>query len=817
VVTERAERRTAVLGPGPSTFVGREQELAALTGLLGSARLVTLVGPGGSGKSRLALEAADGMASADREVVVVELAALRDPALVPAAIAGALGLRASGSEAPFERLVRFLESDGADRLLLLDNLEQLLPAAAETVAELLGRCPGLRLLVTSRVPLNLRAEQVFRVEPLPVPGAEVEPGALADVPSVALFAERARAVQPGFRLEESNGSTVAALCRNLDGLPLALELAAARLRLLSPTALLARLEQGLGVLAGGPVDAEERHRTLRDTIAWSVALQPPREAALFGRLGVFRGGFDLSAVQAVAEPGIVDSEDELLERLGVLVDQSLVRVADGAAQPRFGMLETIREYAREHLEDERTLRDAHLVYYLALAEDADRELNGPGHATAARRIGADIENLRAALSWAETSGRHAELLRLAAALALYWRLHGDIREGRDRLERAIALAPSGDPALARALLGLARIAETLRDPGYGRHDRAALEAAQASGDERTAGRALLGIAYEHADTDRLDEATAVLERVLEIGHSVPDATLVCDALVLSGSIARERADFQRARACCEEAGTVAVKAGYATSRGVQLNNLAMLVRQMGEPRRALSLLTDAVEVHAAVGDHDGQGWAMLGQAFALTDLFRVAEARTAIHEGLALGSSTGSPDHRLHALSAIALWLGVASQPREALQAWAAHERGRSEIGFPYGDGDRSRLGPLVARDRRAAGEPRASLAWAEGEAMDLEAALTAALRAMDAVDLAHRPSRPLDPRGRVLTRREVEVLALVGEGCSDGQIAERLFISKKTASVHVANIKDKLGTGNRVETALAAVRMGLVPATASD
>ncbi len=241
----------------------------------------------------------------------------------------------------------------------------------------------------------------------------------------------------------------------------------------------------------------------------------------------------------------------------------------------------------------------------------------------------------------------------------------------------------------------------------------------------------------------------------------------------------------------------------------------MLVRQMGDPRRALSLLTEAGQVLEAVGDHDGQGWAVLGQAFALTDLGRLAEARAAIHEGLALGSSTASPDDRLHALSAIALWLGAAGQPLPALRAWAAHERGRSEIDFPYGPEDRARIEPLVARDRRAAGEPLASLAWAEGEAMDLEAALSAALRAMDAVDLAHhKSSRPLDPRGAALTRREVEVLALVGEGCSDGQIAERLFISKKTASVHVANIKDKLGTENRVETALAAVRMGLVPAT---
>ena len=329
-------------------------------------------------------------------------------------------------------------------------------------------------------------------------------------------------------LDGAEAPTIGAICRRLDGLPLALELAAARLRLLSPAALLARLEEGLGVLAGGPIDVPDRQRTLRDTIAWSVALLPPREAALFGRLGVFRGGFDLAAALRGRGARHRGHRGRAARgALGARRPQPRARQPTSRGQPRFGMLETIREYAREHLEDEPTLRDRHLAHYLALAEEADRALNGPGHAAAARRLGADIENLRAALSWAETSGRHAELLRLAAALGLYWRLHGDIREGRDRLERAISLAPTGDPALARALVGLARIILVLGDPAQRRPARPGrprrLPRHQGTNGPRV-GRSSASPSST-CETGRLDEAIAVLERVLEIGHRVPDATL----------------------------------------------------------------------------------------------------------------------------------------------------------------------------------------------------------------------------------------------------------------------------------------------------
>jgi predicted ATPase/DNA-binding CsgD family transcriptional regulator len=816
VVTESGEQRTSFLGPGLSTFVGREREIEDLTGLVESARLVTLVGPGGSGKTRLALEAAERFRGTDgRQVDVAELAALRDPALVPAAIAQALGLRATGSEAPFELVARHVGR--GDQLLVLDNLEQLLPGAAATLAELLGRCPALRLLVTSRVPLNLRAEHVFRVEPLPVPGTDANLEELSAVPSVALFLERARASGSEVRPDPVAAGTIAAICRRLDGLPLAIELAAPRLRLLSPTALLARLEEGLGVLAGGPLDVPDRQRTLRDTIAWSVELLPAREAALFGRLGVFRGGFDLAAALAVAAPGIVDTEDELLEALSVLVDHSLVRVAQSEGTPRFAMLETIREYAREHLDDEPILRDRHLAHYLALAEEAAARLEGPGRKSMARRIEDEAQNLRAALGWAEVHARAADMLRLTAALGFYWREHGDLREGRDWLERAAALAgPDPSAPLAQTLIGLSRIVMVLGDRRHGQilADQA-LAVASAVGDTRDVGRALFYRAIGMVDEGRLDVAAASLERALAVARECVDAALISYCLLMLGKVAWHQRDHEGARRYYEESAAVGRESGDPVRMSIPLIKLGRLCMiAFGDVRGGLEHLESAVALLRETDARDYLGLALLDLGQARLRLGQLEQARSDAREGLALLLRTASPDDLIEALETMAEWLGTVGSNEAALRAWAADERAREDLGSSFSPGERAWMEPLWARERREMGEQRASLAWEAGRSQHLTEAVAAAREAMEHADpSAARPRLP-DPRGAALTHREVEVLALLGRGCSDGEIAERLFISKKTASVHVANIKGKLDTENRVETALAAVQMGLVPRT---
>jgi predicted ATPase/DNA-binding CsgD family transcriptional regulator len=813
VVTVSEERRTSFLGPGLSTFVGRERETEALITLLANARLVTLTGPGGSGKTRLALETAQSVGSAVRDVHVVELAALRDPALVPAAIVNAFGLRATGTEAPLELLARHVGS--RDGLLVLDNLEQLLPGVAVTLVEILQRCTEIGLLVTSRVPLNLRAERVVRVEPLPVPAADAGPDGLAEVASVALFVERARASGIELRLDGAEGATIAAICRRLDGLPLALELACARLRLLPPAALLERLEHGLGVLAGGPIDVPYRQRTLRDTIAWSVDLLPLREAALFPRLGVFPGSFDLAAARAVASAGIVETEEELLETLVVLVDHSLLCVAELEGEPRFVMLETIREYALEQLEEERALRDRHLTYYLALAEEAAANLEGPGRKSMARRIDDEAVNLRAALGWAEAHVLATEMLRLAAALAFYWREHGDLREGQGWLERAIALAgPAPSVPLAGTLIGLSRIIMVLGDRRHGQAlAEQAFEVASAVGDRRDAGRALFYLAIGMVDEGGLDNAAALLERALAVARECEDAALASYCLLMMGKVAWHRGDQDRARRYYEESAAVGCETGDPVRMSIPLIRLGRLrIIVFGDVRGGLANLETAVALLQDTDARDYLGLGLIDLSQARLRLGQLEQARRDCREGLRLLSRTASPDDLIETLETMAEWLGMVGADEAALRAWAADERAREDLGSSFSPGERAWMEPLWARERHAMGEPQASLAWLAGRSEHLNEAVAAACEAMERADPCTTPPRmPVAPRGAALTHREVEVLALLGQGRSDAEIAEQLFISKKTASVHVANIKGKLGSDSRVETALAAVRLGLV------
>ncbi|HET8631856.1 MAG TPA: AAA family ATPase, partial [Thermomicrobiales bacterium] len=412
--------RRARLPVRPWPLLGREDELAALADELArpDVRLVTLVGPGGVGKTRLALAVAEAQAAACPDgVAFVALGPVADPELVLPTAARALGL----GERPGQPLVERLEEYLADRrmLLVLDNFEHLLPAAP-LLADLLAACPGLTLLITSRAELRLRWEHIFPVPPLALPdaGREPAPDGLASYAAVRLFVARARAARPDFALTADNVATVAAICRRLDGLPLALELAAARLRVLGPAALLARLGDGLALLAGGARDLPARQRTLRDTLAWSHDLLAPAEQALFARLGVFVGGWTAAAAGAVCGAA-ADPPLSVLEGLDALVANSLLRleaVVDG--EPRFGMLETIRAYALERLEESgeaETIRRAHADYYLALAEGAAPPPGGPGGEARPAWAEDDYDNLLSAQHWALAHGERARAIPLLGA------------------------------------------------------------------------------------------------------------------------------------------------------------------------------------------------------------------------------------------------------------------------------------------------------------------------------------------------------------------------------------------------------------------
>jgi predicted ATPase/transcriptional regulator with XRE-family HTH domain len=527
--------------PIPATpLVGRERQVAAACALLrkSGARLVTLTGPGGIGKTRLALAVAAALAAEFADGVAwVELAPLDDPALVANAIARALGVTEHG-ERPLPEL---LAQAVAERhvLLVVDKCEHVLPAMP-LLGKLLAAGPRLSVLATSRSRLRLRGEHDLPVEPLAVPepdGAKAPPLAgLAGVAAVRLFVERAAEVRPGFVLTPDTAPAVAAICRRLEGLPLALELAAARVKVLAPEALLTRLAPRLPLLTGGARDAPARQQTMHDAIAWSHDLLNEREQALFRRLAVFAGGFTLEAAESVMAVGEAPADTQhaasgTLDLISALVDQSLLRLGeprayDAIGDDRFTMLETVREYALERLAcagETAAVQHTHADFYLALAERADPELTGPGQAVWLERLEAEHNNLRAALAWVIAAEEAESALRLAAALGRFWRMHGHPREGLTWLERALTLSDNLPTATrAKALEGAGRLVHDQDDP---------------------------------------DRAVALYQEALAMWQALGDLQGQARLLDDLGNIAHDRGDFTRAVTLHEQALALAQQAG----------------------------------------------------------------------------------------------------------------------------------------------------------------------------------------------------------------------------------------------------------------
>lgn len=773
---------SSVLGFPPSSnvplpltpLIGREHEVAAAAAYLcGDVRLLTLTGVAGVGKTRLAIATAAALADTfEHGVVFVPLASVHDPELVISAVADALAIRDDGTCPLFDRLVG--EIHQKHLLLVLDNFEQVVDAAPE-MSHLLTLCPNVSALVTSRVRLRVGGEHHLSVPPLPVPDPIRLPSIdrLGRNPSVALFIGRAAAVDHGFALRPENAVAIARVCSQLEGLPLAIELAAARLETLSPAALAARLDGRLAVLTRGPCDAAQRHRTLRDAIGWSYALLSPEEQRVFRGLAVFVGGCDAAAAEAVIGPCIPGAADAVLNGLGRLLEHSLIQRTIGTGEPRFLMLESIREYGLEQLAahgEEEELRHRLAAHCLALASATDSSVSFESEAWL-DQLERDHDNLRAALGWT-IANDPAQALRLASALWQFWAVRGHVSEGRSWFARALAAGPVAPDVRGHALVWASHLAFLQADYDHAvRLAEESLSLWRPGEDDSGRSRALCVLGNVAAACEDFASATQFFEEALSFFRASGDQAEIAGILGNLGLVAGFRGDHARAAALFEEAIALSEATGDQRAAAIFLLSLGEVMRVQGDETRAARFLADALQRFRCLG-----------------------ETSTAIAEcweglaGIAAGTDTVRAARLLGAADALRERLDSALEP--ALQS--RHDATLSAV--------RSALDSTVF-----------AAAWQAGRQLSIAQASAEALAAADLPQLGEDlPRRRSGATSHGLTSRELEVLRLLAAGRSDREIATALFISRYTAMVHTKNIRRKLGVDSRAAIASYAVRMGL-------
>jgi non-specific serine/threonine protein kinase len=720
-----------------TTFVGRKRERAEIRRLLPGARLVTLLGAGGSGKTRLALQVAtEVLGEYPDGAWLVELEALTDGTLVAGSVAQALGVREEPGRPLLETLAEALAAKRL--LLLLDNCEHLVQAVAGVAQALLRACPGLRLLATSREALGVPGEIVWRTPTLGAPDPRLLDGmrrdAIARYEAVRLFVDRAMAAQPAFALTDQNAAVVARICHRLDGIPLAIELAAARVKVLQPEKILERLQDRFRLLTSGTRTALPRHQTLRATVDWSYELLPPLERTLLNRLSVFAGGFDLEAVEGVCEGDQVDVLD-LLDHLTHLVDKSLVTTQEESdSSLRYLLLETIRDYGQERLGEAGeadAVGERHAAYFHALAVRAEPELQGPGQAAWFDRLERDLDNLRVALRRFLDRGADARALEMGGALWRFWWVRGLWSEGREYFR----LALRGDPGAVspsvrtKALYGAAVLASGQADYAAARGLlEESLGIARAHGDRSAVALALFeqgNIANDHED---LATARRLYGESLEIRRGLNDRRGISSALHNLGVVAAAQEDYGEARKLYEEALAFHRELGNRAWEAASLNGLGGVALYQGDLEAARSYQEQGLALQRALGDRRGI-------AFSLRELGRVATAQTdfaAAEERLLeslpilreLGDRLGLCDS-LEALAAVA---AATSRPERGLRLAGSASKAREVLEAAPSRPDQEILERGLAEARRALPEQAARAAWESGRGLPLDAAADLAL-----------------------------------------------------------------------------------------
>jgi predicted ATPase/DNA-binding CsgD family transcriptional regulator len=797
-----------------STLVGREQEAAALRTMLlrPTARLVTLTGPGGVGKTRLAIDVATDLDVGFDTLVFVPLASVRDPALVPATIAGALGLR---SPETIDALRDFFRP--RTTLLVLDNVEHVL-AAGPAIVDLLVDAPGLTVLATSRALLRISGEQVVTVPPLTLP----DPGSLPPMheldrfAAVRLFVERCQAVRPAFVVDDENAVDVVEICRRLDGLPLAIELAAARVTMLPPRALRARLERRLPLLTRGEHDRPERLRTMRAGIAWSYDLLSEDEQLLFRCLAVFAGACSLAAVESVS----AGDAPAALDAVAGLVDKSLLQQVALEGEPRFSMLETIREFAMEQLEasgHEVDARRAHAEHFRRLAEEAESGLRGPRQQEWRDRLEADLDDLRAALAWTlgpSAAPQDAETgLLLVGALWYFWFQRGLTGEARRWLMQALAATASRGRPRAQALLGAGTLAWRQGDCPTARtflDESAALW--RDEGDVRGLAETLHVLGHVRFDQRDYAAARGLFEESSDAYHRADDVIGGLPLVGDLGLVAYHEGDYQSADRILNESLTLYRRHGLKDRVAGALNGLGDLARLAGDDRRAAALYEESLALWRELRGTPGIASALhkLGQVSRATHDDAAARARfvESLTVQLELGNKQGIGEC-LAGLAATA----ASDHPVRAAQAFAASSTLLESIGMPLAPVDQLTLERDIDATRRRLGDPAWSQAWAEGAQLSTDEAIR--LARLDDVDsdaltstVASTPNP--EPDANPLSRREREVGRLLARGLTNREISRALSISERTVGSHVDHIMTKLGLRSRTRVAVWAIEHGL-------
>lgn len=756
-----------------TTFIGREREISLVSNLLRTShgRLVTLTGPGGVGKTRLAIRAAEEVANGFPDgIAFAPLETLDDLKLVAPAIAEALGVRGVNDQSLETVLPQALRD--CRILVILDNFERIVAGAA-IVTKLLDACPKLSMLITSRTPLRVSGEQEFSVPPLSLPEVGATPARMMEADAVRLFTERATAVDSSFSLAPHAVTDVAEICQRLDGLPLAIELAAARSRLLPPSALKARLDRSLLLLDGGPRDAPARLRTMRDAIAWSHDLLPPAAQIVFRRLAVFVGGFTLDAVEAVAGEAGIDT----VATLEALIEHSLVRRWSGDGEPRYGMLETVREYARDRLANHgelETLRSRHGEWLLrwaeALAPDPVQEL-GREQAAWLARVEPEIPNLRAGVERFLEIGEPESVLRLLTWTDNYWTEHvvhrNEVRRWLEATFAGLPLQPSHLHAGAlHILICVTTSGPTFRDavPLAQR----AVAIGEALGDPFILGRAYYSLGLATESTMDSVAAEAAYRQAVAFFRQLPPTSWLGVALGALGDVRHANGDIAGAVTLIDE--------GLA------------IYQQHGQPWGIAMLLGERGYVALSQGD----------VPYAARLFLQSLDAEQEItNQFLALGAAIG--------LAGVAWQRG---QPERAARLLGSIDAARERAGVV--DVAHAFQTTRVTADVRAGlGDRSFDLAWQAGHARSY--AETRAEARKIGAEARESPQGQAQLSHYGMTIRERDVLQLLAHGRSDREIAETLFISRRTAQTHVANIFRKLVVTNRIEATAMAHREGLV------